>query len=1407
MAACDQPGTSYPLPPGRSGTEFIARLVELEHFAGSHPAFSDEYSGFHEEDAADLKVGKIEERNKFLVQERFSPVNPYRSLDADRLKLSGTGEWDLQEHLDSSLWLPFQEPGVLYHGIKEVAEGPNFSFESRDENLKLARLWDSRGLAAMFMAPHHSGLACRVFNAHKSSTIDRQIGDRRWFNSSERHPSGPSARLPSGCQITSIHCGRGCKLVGCASDRKDFYHQAKVSRERAWSNILPFSFKVDEINSPVAFAELAKEVSAKTTREEHGDRYGLGKRKRIKPESIEDIWIGFKSLYQGDHLGVEFALESHHNMLRDGGLLCDDCTIYNHAPCPTGPVWEGLVIDDWFCISKESESTPTPEAASVKRLAVAERIYAENGVLGSDEKTIRGAETFKVVGAEIIADHQTRSSGLVSVAAPLAKRLPMTVLSFRVAALPVITRSLASRLAGNWVSILMYRRCLCCILSKIFALGTRGSSDGGDVVRLPRNVADELVLSGIFSLCAASDISVPYDDWIYATDASNIRGAVTQKYVGEQISSALWLGGDKKGAYVMLDNPARAQRRGLGVDCDDEFSITDFPGPLKTLEFAFDFVEIYGGSGSLSAAASALGLSVCTPIDISGSKHYDMRNPKLIDWIFQMLHEKRFRSIACEPPCTTFSIAQHPPSRSHKQPLGFCRTDPKTFLGNLLAFKSFAILWFAWRCSAPSLLETPHLSKLAWLDFWAFLKSIGFEEAILNSCALGSIHKKAFRLLGWKLNMQELQIPCPGNHQHVKIEGKLTAASAVYHPNVAKKIAEQFAAALKAKDDEEHLPQKTKLESVVINDLLCQGGWETLAAWDWKQTGHINVLESRAFVGLAKNLVDKGGDRRFTALLDSRVAKGAHGKGRSSSFAMTPSLQKAASYFIAGNLHPSLGFAPTRLNTADAPTRLRELPQSAFHSVIDFLSSSEISSLHAHQFSRASANWIRLYLLVVIIMCPGVDCRLDGFRSSDTLESSWRVILGFFLACLLLSPGLFACLDGFLHPWTFLPSGALCYNICNPKYISTSQIHLAAISISLLPCHAMPLLPTNRDEADRAARRSGTTLQADRVVLQSTRNRRDQLLTSFDSWLVENFRTTLERLLEPASLDAEQVSETLVAYGKDLYVSGKSYGRFSETINAITARRPTLRRQLASCWDLAFNWVVDEPHEHHTALPQAILVALVSLSLLWGWAREAAIWAITWAGVLRIGEVLAARREDLILPRDAAPGCFYIILKIKLPKTRGRAARHQSARIEPEDLVQLIDAVFAGLTPTEPLWNMSPSALRKRFNILQSSLGLGTGNRRDEFPYSLSSLRPGGATYWLQATEDAEYVRRKGRWVSTRVLEIYLQESVFATYTQKMTRESQSRVADLCDGFQDILQKTIYFKRHQIPECAWPRLW
>ena len=91
-------------------------------------------------------------------------------------------------------------------------------------------------------------------------------------------------------------------------------------------------------------------------------------------------------------------------------------------------------------------------------------------------------------------------------------------------------------------------------------------------------------------------------------------------------------------------------------------------------------------------------------------------------------------------------------------------------------------------------------------------------------------------------------------------------------------------------------------------------------------------------------------------------------------------------------------------------------------------------------------------------------------------------------------------------------------------------------------------------------------------------------------------------------------------------------------------------------WDLAFSWVADEPASHHPALPRSVLLAIAALAMLWTWTTEAGIFLLSRCGLLRIGEVIGARRRDLILPQDGAPGITFVLLRITTPKTRGRTA-------------------------------------------------------------------------------------------------------------------------------------------------------
>ena len=162
--------------------------------------------------------------------------------------------------------------------------------------------------------------------------------------------------------------------------------------------------------------------------------------------------------------------------------------------------------------------------------------------------------------------------------------------------------------------------------------------------------------------------------------------------VAEKVAKSLWHSTEKRGHYTMLDDPLKARLRDLLPDHEIDEVLPELEpgkvgGPYKAPLMVFDFVEICGGAGVVSRHASAIGLVVAPVLDISESKHYDLRGLRFLEWACHMISTGRFESFLIEPPCATFSPAAHPSVRSYSNPLGYDRCEKKTLL--------MAILWLS----------------------------------------------------------------------------------------------------------------------------------------------------------------------------------------------------------------------------------------------------------------------------------------------------------------------------------------------------------------------------------------------------------------------------------------------------------------------------------------------------------------------------------------------------------------------------------------------------------------------------------------------------------------------------------------------------------------------------------------
>ena len=325
---------------------------------------------------------------------------------------------------------------------------------------------------------------------------------------------------------------------------------------------------------------------------------------------------------------------------------------------------------------------------SFQTLTQARIAYERHALPGSPEKDVIAESFFKAAGVEIDSTEEVRNLDLCLVASPLQKRLGLALLSLRVASLEGISTKLASRLSDSWISVLMFRRCFCSVVDDLFSIGS--SYDEGEetmVVHLPRKVAQELSFLATFAPIISSDVSEDFSRVVWATDASLDKGAICEVEVDHITSKILWLGGDKKGCYTMLDSGFRSVRKRSLPDWDDddfaEEAEEKFEGWIprseigRPFQLRFDFVEVCGGVGSVSHAMARAGWVVAPVLDLTESSNYDLKNGRLVEWILMMVQEKKFGSVMVEPVCTTFSLRHTLPAEAmpcHKDGTGCLQT-------------------------------------------------------------------------------------------------------------------------------------------------------------------------------------------------------------------------------------------------------------------------------------------------------------------------------------------------------------------------------------------------------------------------------------------------------------------------------------------------------------------------------------------------------------------------------------------------------------------------------------------------------------------------------------------------------------------------------------------------------------
>ena len=640
---------------------------------------------------------------------------------------------------------------------------------------------------------------------------------------------------------------------------------------------------------------------------------------------------------------------------------------------------------------------------------------------------------------------------------------------------------------------------------------------------------------------------------------------------------------------------------------------------------------------------------------------------------------------------------------------------------------------------------------MRWFHTWQRLVAMGMHEIFLASCSFGSIHQKEFCFATMNMDADELARPCA--RDELKADG---------------------------------------LKDPLSNDFALAKQWKVVDSCEWKGHSHINVLETASTVKLMRKKAKEGGDVRFTYLGGSHVSRSCLAGGRTSSVSLRPLLQQSAAISTTYGLYMAGHFAPTRMMPADHPTRDRSIPPPIPNSVVRDMSASEIITLLTlPKIRRWVSNWSRL----VLLLSP----QLLGFLSEPESKRAYPVSylpdpssFSQFNSCLGF-PGEGPCLEFWV--WILMalaPSGPL---VGNRTWLGLLLLQ-GAVAGRNIP------KGTSHGDIARQALRAGIELTEGRRITEATAAAGIDFLERFRSWLSGNNMVFDEIFLgNPPNLD--RINQIPCDIGKWLFRQGKPYYHYAETTNAVATKRLVLRRFLQQAWDLAFMWGSYEPTEHHVGMPFQVLLATLSVILIWGWKCEAACLALAWGSLLRIGEVLQAMRKDLILLSDVSGSIDHALIWIKEPKARYRAARHQASKMEQPDLICVVQLGFGKLKMNEPLWEMSGSTLRHRLEKTLHFLGLPHRPGDSPKPLTLASLRAGGATWLITATENSDLVQRRGRWASKRVMEIYLQEVLATTFLNDLTADIRQRVLQVMEFFPEVLLNAFHFERQMIPSATW----
>ena len=168
------------------------------------------------------------------------------------------------------------------------------------------------------------------------------------------------------------------------------------------------------------------------------------------------------------------------------------------------------------------------------------------------------------------------------------------------------------------------------------------------------------------------------------------------------------------------------------------------------------FLEIFSGSGRLTAAVRDTGAATLSPVEVKLGAHFDMRRRSSQITVLAWVRSGRIAYVHLGTPCTVFSRARHNISN-------FERAKEKERVGLELALFTTEIILTCIKCGVGWSLENPRNNRLFELPVLStLLQHRGVYRICLDFCRYGEPYKKPTTIYTNVDGLQNLEMLC--NH-------------------------------------------------------------------------------------------------------------------------------------------------------------------------------------------------------------------------------------------------------------------------------------------------------------------------------------------------------------------------------------------------------------------------------------------------------------------------------------------------------------------------------------------------------------------------------------------------------------------------------------------------------------------